>query len=295
MPSYSRPPVVERARPLLGTYVAIRVRGLPEARAHRAIDAAFEAAAAIHRRMSFHDPASDVGQLNRVAAQRPVAVHPDTYAVLRCSLEIAAISQGAFDITVARELVKWGLLPRLADIEPEISGTWQDIELRGDGTVWFHRPLVIDLGGIAKGYAVDRAVECLSEAGAPQSCVNAGGDLRVSGPETERIRLRSLWNRPRLVPVLDVENASVASSTGHVVRRRERGGFRSPHVHPARRRAVGTQSFVCVVADRCVIADALTKVVLVRGRKSEAVLHRYGATAHVQSVRHGWRRFGADA
>jgi FAD:protein FMN transferase len=293
MRSCWRRPVIERARPLLGTYVAIRVGGLPEGPAHRAIDAAYEAIARVHRRMSFHDPASDVARLNQDAARRAVAVHRDTVAVLRRSLEVAAASEGAFDITVASELVRWGLLPALTGVPANPSGTWRDIELDEDrSTVRFHRPVVIDLGGIAKGYAVDRAVESLAKAGAQRCCVNAGGDLRVAGPEAERIGLRLPRNDARLVPVLDVENASVASSAGGYGRGRDGVGLRGPHVHPAGRCAVGRGTFACVVAERCVIADALTKIVLVQGPDSHAVLRRYQATAHVHTVGRGWRHFG---
>ena len=170
-----------RARPLLGTFVEVSAVFPAGADADRAVGRAFAAVEAVQRRMSFHDPASDVARLNREAARRAVAVHRDTVAVLRWSLEVAAASAGAFDITVAGELVRWGRLPALAGIPANPSGTWRDIELdEDDGTVRFHRPVVIDLGGIAKGYAVDRAIESLAEAGAQRCCVNAGGDLRVA-------------------------------------------------------------------------------------------------------------------
>jgi thiamine biosynthesis lipoprotein len=275
MPSSSRVRAVERARPLLGTYVSVRVGDLPEARAHRAIDAAFEEIALVHRRMSFHDPRSDVSRLNREALYRPVAVHALTFEVLRWSRQMGERSRGCFDITVAAQLVHWGLLPPPAcSHPPDPQGSWRDIELRPSGTVRFHRPVWIDLGGIAKGYAVDRAVECLRAWGVRQGCVNAGGDLRTLGPGPERIRL--WWRSPSksALPILELENGSVASSSGRDGRRRE---------------PVGTGSFACVVADRCVIADALTKIVLAQGARSEDLLRRHAASAHLYRPGIGWR------
>src|SRR5712691_4775026 len=180
MRSYSRPLLVERARPLLGTRVAIRIHGLPAVRAHRAIDAAFQEVEQIHAHMSFHEPESDVSRLNREAFRRPVVVDPRTVEVLEWSRRMGAWSRGCFDITVAAQLVDWGVLPPPdAPHRPDRDGSWRDVEILANGTVRFHRPVWIDLGGIAKGYAVDRAVECLRRGGARQGCVNAGGDLRV--------------------------------------------------------------------------------------------------------------------
>jgi thiamine biosynthesis lipoprotein len=290
MRSCSRLPVVERARPLLGTLVAIRVRGLPEGRAHRAIDAAFVEIEQIHARMSFHEPDSDVSRLNREAFHRPVTVDPRTAEVLRLARQMGEHSRGRFDITVAAQLVDWGLLPPPdCPGRPDPRGCWRDVELLAGGAIRFRRAVWIDLGGIAKGYAVDRAIECLHEWGASQCSVNAGGDLRILGPEMEGIRLA--WGSPAdpALPILELENGSVASSSGRPARRRHRRRFRGPHVDGRLRGSVGTRSFVCVVAERCVVADALTKVVLAQGTRSQTVLRRYGAWAHLYRPGHGWR------
>ena len=114
--------------------------------------------------MSFHDPTSDVARMNRNAARRPVKVHPWTWGVLKCAHEFSRKSDGVFDVTMARQLVKWDYLPR-----PNKrfcgDGSWRDIVLDDKYVVRFRRPLVVDLGGIAKGYAVDRSVEALKDNG----------------------------------------------------------------------------------------------------------------------------------
>ncbi len=295
MPSFPPRPAIERARPLLGTRVAIRVAGLSEGDAHKLIDAAFAEIASIHALMSFHEPESDVSRLNRDAFDHPVAVHPSTYEVLRWSQQIAADSGACFDITAAVQLVAWGILPAPTRAHrPDPGGSWQHIELLPDRQVRFHRRVWIDLGGIAKGYAVDRAIEVLRANGASQACVNAGGDLRTLGPAAEQVRLRCAAEGEAMAPIIEIENGSVASSGGTLARLRVQGRWRSPHVHGQWRRGVGSDRFACVIAERCLIADALTKIVLAQGSRSESVLRRYGAAAHLYTPRRGWRAIGVE-
>jgi len=183
---------LRRARPLLGTLVEIRVEGLGSADAGCAIDRAFGEIAAVHRLMSFHEAGSDLGRLHRARIGARVSVDARTHDVLAWSLRIAAASAGAFDPTVAALQVERGRLPRPASAwRPQKLADWRDIELTGATQVRLARPLWIDLGGIAKGYAVDRAIEILVGAGATQACVNAGGDLRVAGPRAEVVHVRS--------------------------------------------------------------------------------------------------------
>ena len=105
------PDSVCRARPLLGTFVEIRGAGAMRAATEQAIDAAFAVIDKIHRLMSFHDPDSDVGRLNREACKRNVAVDPWTYRVLETALALHHRSRGVFDIAVAPALQRLGLLP----------------------------------------------------------------------------------------------------------------------------------------------------------------------------------------
>lgn len=278
----------------MGTLVSLRVKGLPFAEAHRAIDAAFEEVAIVHRHMSFHEKGSDVGRLNRAGAGQAVAVHPYTLDVLKWALAIAAGSGGCFDISVGSELVEWQLLPRpagAASSPRRPKGSWRDIELRSDGRVEFHRPLWIDLGGIAKGYAVDRAIERLRASGVAQAVVNAGGDIRVIGQNAERIGLE-LEFPMNPVPVLELTDGSIASSSGHRHRRRHQGRVCGPHVHGVWRSPAPTDRFVCVVAERCIVADALTKIVLAEGPRSAGLLRQFKASALLHDPSGGWSHFG---
>src|SRR5689334_16384600 len=98
--SISRTPI-RRAKPLLGTTVAISIAGLPDDEAHAAIERGFAAVAQIHELMSFHEPQSDLSRLNRTAAQAAVEVRADTFKVLQVAQTLSEKSDGVFDITMA--------------------------------------------------------------------------------------------------------------------------------------------------------------------------------------------------
>jgi thiamine biosynthesis lipoprotein len=211
-----------------------------------------------------------------------------TREVLDCALHIARASDGIFDPTIAAREVERGTLPRPdSAFEPDPLATWRDIELLDDNHVRLRRPLWIDLGGIAKGYAVDCAIDVLCGAGAAQACVNAGGDLRVAGPRVERVHVRDAFGHA--MAVVDVADGAIASSTSAPP------GTAAQHWHAGERRAVNGAGTVTVAAPRCMIADALTKVVVAQCAASSKVLATFGAHACAHDPRRGWRHAGAAA
>lgn len=289
--------LLRRAQPWLGTLVSIEVAG--EAAAD-AVDRGFGTVARIHALMSFHEPASEVSRLNREAARQPVTVSAETRAVLQLAREIAEATDGRFDVTVAPRLVEWGLLPAPAGAPPpDPRADWRDVELLEDSRVRFRRPLWLDLGGIAKGWAVDAALAAMALPPQAGVVVNAGGDLRVAGPGPHRVLLRVPGHPDADVPALELAAAAVASSTGAEARRRFDGSWVGPHVDGRSRRAARTDVFASVVADRCAVADALTKVALDCSDEAhgalDAALRRFGATAYRYDPDVGWSRLGIDA
>ena len=277
---------LRRARPLLGTLVEIRVEGLGSADAGCAIDRAFGEIAAVHRLMSFHEAGSDLGRLHRARIGARVSVDARTHDVLAWSLRIAAASAGAFDPTVAALQVERGRLPRPASAwRPQKLADWRDIELTGATQVRLARPLWIDLGGIAKGYAVDRAIEVLVGAGATQACVNAGGDLRVAGPRAEVVHVRSAAGFVA-GPGVKLVDGALATSAGSSLAQTARARAAARGSEYLRARATASTT-VSVAAPLCVVADALTKVARIADTATAArVLHEFGAQAAVVSM-HG--------
>lgn len=262
------------ARPLLGTIVAIRAEGgdaLPTA-----LDAAFAEIEAVHRAMSFHDAASEVSCLNREASRAPQRVGAHLWRVLRAALALAHASGGRFDPAIAGRLVDSGHLPAPQGAPvPHGQACWRDIELLSQHRVRFLRPLWIDLGGIAKGYAVDRAVAVLRMHGVRAGVVNAGGDLRVFGDTNETIRVRDLREPTRTHVLLQLRDGAVATSAGYFSTN-VRG---SALLDPGSGAHLGGDVSVSVCAPRALWADALTKVVLMDPDAAMPLLRRLRAQA----------------
>ncbi|HYT98334.1 MAG TPA: FAD:protein FMN transferase [Casimicrobiaceae bacterium] len=276
-----------RAQPWLGTLVDIGAHAHSERALAEGINAAFAAIARVHRTLGGHDAMSELTRVNRRAVLTRQAISTDLRTVLACALALAACSDGAFDPTVGGELIALGLLPPLA--RHDRGATWRDVVLDEAG-VAFKRPLVLDLNGIAKGYAVDCAIAALRDAGVTRACVNAGGDLRVFGSATETVHVRTGGAQSVMIPVIEIRDGAVASSAYGGQRRRIRGRMITPLIEPRAGLPSMTTRTVTVVAPTCMIADALTKVVALNGRRAESVMARYGAGAAILSPAKGrWR------
>ena len=270
-----------RARPLLGTLVEIRVQGTGAA-ACTAVDAAFRSIEAVQEAMSFHDPESELSSLNRNACERSVKVSPALWRVLSEALRLAKLSGGAFDPTVGARLVHWKILPApQAPTPAHATASWRDVRLLPGRRVRFNRPLWLDLGGIAKGYAVDIAVSILRRHRIPAGVVNAGGDLRVFGSRAERVHVRHPDQPTRLVPLADLSDAALATSAGYFSEQRCAGRRVNALVNPLLQRPCSSRRSVSVQAPTCMLADALTKIVLVHGDAAEAMLRHCRASAMI--------------
>jgi len=268
---------VRRARPSLGTFVEITARGDSEPKLHGAIDRAFEAVARVDRTMSFHHAGSDISRVNCEAFQRKVTVDPWTWRVLRAAQKLSHESDGLFDVTVARKLMQWKYLPRRYQNVSE--GNWRDIVLEKNCTVRFRQRVIIDLGGIAKGFAVDRAVEALKRAGVPSGVVNAGGDLRVFGLKSELVHLRRPDEPMQLAGAIKLCDRALATSAIYFAQRRFGRVVESPLLDGRTCRSSRKSISVSVAASACMIADALTKIVFILREKSRPLLARYHADA----------------
>lgn len=279
---------IRRARPLLGTVIEIGAAG---DKAMPAIDAAFDEIAAVHRLMSFHEAASDVSRLNRASPGTPLQVDPRTYEVLAWAERMSGLSDGAFDITVGARLVAAGFLPAPDAEWPSGDASFRDVCLLPNYRVALRRHVWIDLGGIAKGYAVDRALESLKQNGVEHGIVNAGGDLRVFGAP-QPIHIRHPEDAGRLLCLGERSNTAIASSSGCFTERSEESDRPDPLVDPRRNAALRWQQSITVIASQCVIADALTKIVRIAPRQAARILPKLDAEALVID-RRGARRLVA--
>lgn len=269
-----------RARPLLGTLVEVRVQADSFGTARHAAHAAFEAIGETGRLMSFHDPESELSRLNRRAHRRPVAVSRHTYAVLQRACELSALSDGVFDCTVGARLMDLDYLPRVVDTATRRTASYRDVRLWPDYQVSFSRPLALDLGGIAKGYAVDQAIGALKENGAKAGLVNAGGDLRGFGNIEWPVAVRHPRSPAQLLSLGTISNEAIATS-GAYFATRGNGTAITHIIDPRTQRSRRAGASVSVIAGTCMDADALTKIVWLSTAPPHALLKRLCARAVV--------------
>ena len=261
-----------RARPGLGTLVDITFDESDAARAEAAFDAAFVEVALVHRLMSAHDPASDIRRLSESAHLRALRVHPQTLAMLRLSRRLHRLSGGIFDIAVGAELAHAGHVPRLRRAPSGESGhgSSADIVLRRGGEVSFKRPLHLDMGGLAKGHAVDCAVRALQSMGIRSGLVNAGGDMRAFGAAEHPVHLR-FADGPRAVALL---RAGALAASCHAD---QDPGAAPPHLDARTRQPLRSRRSVLVHSKSAALADGLTKVAMACPQAADRVCEALGA------------------
>lgn len=275
---------VNRCQPLLGTYVTISLLD-PEGKIERPLfleysTKAFEEIRTIHNLMSFHEPESELSRINRNASLHPVVVNPRTFSVIEMSLQLSEATAGVFDISIAPQMVSAGLLP-FPEGAPESSknGNWKNIQLnKADSTIFFDKPLWLDLGGIAKGFAVDRAIEVLKELGTPKACINAGGDIRWLGEPDANIGIKHPLKQFESTVDIPTKGPALATSAFYYMEDEKCSHI----IHPVHGPMVPEEKSVTVFANTCMEADALTKVIcLAKGEEDYKVLKSCQASAAI--------------
>lgn len=268
--------LVRRTVPVMGTVADIAIPHGDATAAHRAIDAAFAELRRVDRVMTRFDAASDVGRANAHAAREAVPVTSETATVLREALAWAEASDGTFDPAIGRAIRLWDVNhrttpPGTGEVR-RLAGRrlYRGLDLdhwRGTAAVRFADPDVqLDLGGIAKGHGIDRAVDALRRHGIARAIVTVGGDLYALG-EAERgsgwrVGIRSPADPSRVVETLEVADAAVATS-GDYFQYFVHAGRRYHHLLDPRSgepRRTPVRS-VTILASSCMAADAAATTV----------------------------------
>jgi thiamine biosynthesis lipoprotein len=271
-PDASPPNTTVRGRYLMGTLCTVAVTAADTAAAGSAASAALDEIARLERVLSSWREDSELTRFNRAAGSGPVVCGAELLAVLDSSLAMARVTDGAFDPTIEPLTVAWDL--RGAGRRPDGTALarardlvdWRRLELdSSSGTGRLERPgMGVDLGGIAKGYALDRASAALARCRAIRTTLDLGGELLVRGGE--RIVVSHPLRRLEGAVAIDVLDAAVSTS-GQSERGFTSGGVRHGHVlDPRTGRPVPTRASVTVVCPSATRADALSTALLVMGR-----------------------------
>lgn len=275
-------------RHLMGTAVEIEANHPDLSIARVAIEAGLQRMVDVDRLMSTFRSDSEIGLVNRLAAAFPVSVGEETCGVLTEAKDIALMSGGTLDVTIHPLMQLWrhttqrGRLPSSREIDATL-GLVAHRGLSVDSNnrcVQLQQPgMGIDLGGIAKGYAVDVAAEALTKRGVHSGLVNAGGDLRVVGRNRDegiwRIGLRHPLTPSRLLLSVLVEDEAAATSGNYfryfTVGRRQYGHL----LHPRTGMPANSALSATIIAKSAMRADGLA---------TAAMIHGADAMAFIQSV-----------
>jgi len=284
-------------RLVMGTFAHLKAVSYDTDTAKKCVETAFTEIRKVDDLMSGYKSDSEISKVSRDAFKRPVKVSSATFEVLQKSAEFSRLSEGAFDITIGpltelwRSAAEANSVPTDAELEQARSKVgYEKLFLDANElTVRFAVDgMKLDLGGIAKGYAIDRAIEAMQTGGAIGGMVDVGGDIRCFGlPRQDRDTWRIGLQNPtqiedggtnhvvgagQVLLVLKLENAAVATSGGY---RRFLliEGKKYSHIMD-RRTAAGAEalSSVTIISQNAIDADALATAVSVMGAEKGIAL-----------------------
>lgn len=241
-------PAIKRCRPLLGTFVEISLSDslLPVHLLEDLADMAFGRIARVQSLMGFHDSSSELSRLNACGHLHPLSVNEWTREIIGEAVRISRISDGVFDV---------------AALEDEES-TYRDVVLHRDGRVSFKRPLALNLSSVARGFALDKAADLLSEQRVQQASINAGGDIRFVGARPCSVPIGAPAAPPNIRLNAQVTAPAVFTSAAYSANRRHHWKKIHDILHPQTQKPMRSNVSLSVFAQTSVQADALTRVVL---------------------------------
>lgn len=277
LPSASSPIVMKRTQMHMGTLVSITVVVSDQEEGHRAMQAGFNEIKHLERLLSTWHAESELSHVNAEAGHQPVQVSRETMEVVLRSLEMAQLTDGTFNIALGPAIEAWSVTDRqriptseeLGRLKPLVD--WTSIQVNQEArTIYLPQAgMRIDVGGIGKGYAADRAVEQMKRVGAKGGVVALSGDIKAFGVLPQRdgfpVGIRHPRQEDALIGIIDLKDEAI-STAGDYERFFERDGIRYHHIleshslQPAR----GCQS-VTVIATEGIVADGLDTGIFVLG------------------------------
>ncbi|MDT0595005.1 FAD:protein FMN transferase [Glaciecola petra] len=259
----------------MGTNILVEVYHKDAALREQATRAVFAEMERINQQFSTYIDSSELSQLNQNAYKNRVIVSKELFDLLVLSAEISELTQGAFDVTYASVGYLYSYPDKVKPSDEEIQQRLSAIDYRllelkkDDLSVRYKNPNVkVDLGGVAKGYAVDNAIKILKSLGIEHALVTAGGDTRLLGDRLGKpwiVGIRDPRNRDKqavLIPLAE----SAMSTSGDYERYFEENGERFHHIiSPKTGKSTHEVQSVSIIGPESVYNDALSTAVFVMG------------------------------
>ncbi len=289
---------------IMGTRVMVEIWHEDPKIAQRGADAVFAEMRRIDALMSPYKEQSELYRINAQAAAHPVPVGEELAGLIEQALKVSELTDGAFDITFASVGYMYDYRERRRPDEQTIQAALPAVDYhlvqldRAAGTIRFQRPGVrIDLGGIAKGYAVERGAAILRELGVAHAHVNAGGDSRMLGDRHGRpwvVGIRDPQHKDTIVAKLPLVNEAISTS-GDYERYFDEEGVRYHHILvPKTGTSAREVHSATVIGADATTTDALSTSIFVMGpQRGLALIDRLEGIEAVIVDREGRIRFSA--
>jgi thiamine biosynthesis lipoprotein len=280
----SSPVIVKRTQMHMGTLVSITSVAPDRQRAQDAASAGFREIRRLEQLLSTWIQDSELSRVNEAAGKEAVSVSPDTMKVLQASVAMGRLTEGGFNILVGPAVEAWSVLDRqqipsvhdLESIRPLTDLNALHLN-QSQGTVYLEKPgMRVDVGGIGKGFAADRAAEAMQKAGATAGVVALAGDIksfgRLPGGEKFPFGIRHPRREGAVLAFVDLQDEAI-STAGDYERYFERDGVRYHHVlDPMTLQPARDCQSVTVVARDGLTADGLDTGIFVIGREKGLAL-----------------------
>jgi thiamine biosynthesis lipoprotein len=266
---------LQREEAIMGTRCAVELWSEDPETGEAAMEAVFAEMRRIDALMSTYKPDSEISRVNAEAGSKPVVVSAELFSLLETSQQYSKLSSGAFDITYASVGYLYDYRAHQRPDDAALAAALPGVDYRhlkldpAHRTVSFGKPgMRIDLGGIAKGHAVDRGIEVLKARGISRAMVNAGGDTRVIGDRFGKpwvIGIRHPDRKDEVVMRIPLEDAAFSTS-GDYERYFDEDGVRYHHIlDPKTGRSPHALRSVTIIASTATRTDGLTKTVFILG------------------------------
>ncbi|MFL6605109.1 MAG: FAD:protein FMN transferase [Steroidobacteraceae bacterium] len=275
----------DRTDAIMGTRIYVEVWSDEAAKGDAAIDAVMADMRRIDELMSHYKPQSELSRINARAAQEPVQVDAELFDLIKLSTHYSVITEGAFDITYASVGHLYDYPHHVKPTEEQIKAALPGVNWRNmlldpvHHTVRFERPgMRIDLGGIGKGYAVDRGIAILQARGFQHALVTAGGDSRIIGDRMGRpwvIGIRNPDDKDQVVTRIPIVNSAMSTS-GDYERFFDEGGVRYHHIiDPRTGHSASKVRSATILGPTATETDGMSKTAFVLGpEKALEIINR---------------------